>query len=579
MKKILIPFFAVLSAILSLSSCSKVGLKHLAFSSDSMVITLGQWGLAPVVTDPEGFDTFLLEWSSSDENVAVVSGGYITPIAEGETVIRASYGRLSASIHVQVQRVEVTQFTVPGTIELAPGYSKSFEVTNIAPSYATAANLVFTPGTNDKLTISIDGNLVTVTASSSMKKGDSGKLTVSSASGSLKKDIIMSYVYRPVTGLTISKSSLSMSPGQTAKVTATVTPSNATDGSQVWTVDNEKIISYDSSSSTLTALSQGTATLTVKAGTLTAKCAVTVTGYPISGKAIMLSGAANAQKLSLGSGIEANWSVNSTNIAKIASDGTLTGLSSGWVTVTATYAGGSSQMTVRVVNKDFKPAFYAKYESSSYRDINNNVVYSLKGNLTGLKVLPSYGPATIYVGSDDGYSLSYSELKELFGSGKSFTISRTGDAMHDAAMLAGVPYSVYNSYIGSSLTGSTYDTVTAPNGQSATFTWTKSLTHITMKSSSGSTQTVANGGKFTISSTCDLRFYLNPGSNYSEEINNGCGPSKQLTAVSKYTLVCDNGSLEPDFYDNLSITSAVAKGTYNFHIQEYPSVKFSIEYK
>ena len=78
----------------------------------------------------------------------------------------------------------------------------------------------------------------------------------------------------PATGITLSKTSLSLTNGNTATLTATVTPSNSTD-SVVWTSNNTSVATV--SNGVVTAVGNGSATITATAGSKSATCSVTVT--------------------------------------------------------------------------------------------------------------------------------------------------------------------------------------------------------------------------------------------------------------------------------------------------------------
>jgi uncharacterized protein YjdB len=80
-----------------------------------------------------------------------------------------------------------------------------------------------------------------------------------------------------VTGVSLDKTSLTMTVGATAQLTATVTPSNATNKSVTWSSDNTAVATVDASGK-VTAVAPGTATITVKTadGGKTATCMVTV---------------------------------------------------------------------------------------------------------------------------------------------------------------------------------------------------------------------------------------------------------------------------------------------------------------
>ena len=67
-----------------------------------------------------------ITWTSSNEGVAIVSGGRVTGIAPGDTVITARAGDVSATCTVRVTpaAIKATKVTLsPGSLELAPGAS------------------------------------------------------------------------------------------------------------------------------------------------------------------------------------------------------------------------------------------------------------------------------------------------------------------------------------------------------------------------------------------------------------------------------------------------------------------------
>ena len=78
----------------------------------------------------------------------------------------------------------------------------------------------------------------------------------------------------PATNISLSASTLSLEQGDTAALTATVTPTNSTD-SVVWSSSPSGIVSI--SNNTVTALAAGNTTITATAGSKSATCAVTVT--------------------------------------------------------------------------------------------------------------------------------------------------------------------------------------------------------------------------------------------------------------------------------------------------------------
>ena len=77
-----------------------------------------------------------------------------------------------------------------------------------------------------------------------------------------------------VTSITLSKTALTLTEGDTETLTATVKPDNATDKSVTWSSSNPSVATVDNGK--VTAVAEGTATITAKAGEKTATCTVRV---------------------------------------------------------------------------------------------------------------------------------------------------------------------------------------------------------------------------------------------------------------------------------------------------------------
>jgi uncharacterized protein YjdB len=77
-----------------------------------------------------------------------------------------------------------------------------------------------------------------------------------------------------VTGISLSQTSVSLEVGGKVSLTATVSPSDATDKTVTWTSSNSSVASV--SGGVVTAAAEGTTTITASAGGKSAKCEVTV---------------------------------------------------------------------------------------------------------------------------------------------------------------------------------------------------------------------------------------------------------------------------------------------------------------
>ena len=77
-----------------------------------------------------------------------------------------------------------------------------------------------------------------------------------------------------VTGVTLSQSSVTLDIGGTVTLTATVAPSNATDNTVTWSSSNTSVATVNGGK--VTAVAEGSATITASAGGKSATCSVTV---------------------------------------------------------------------------------------------------------------------------------------------------------------------------------------------------------------------------------------------------------------------------------------------------------------
>ena len=167
-----------------------------------------------------------------------------------------------------------------------------------------------------------------------------------------------------VTGVSLSKTSLSLVEGGSESLTATVTPSDATNKAVSWKTSDANIANVDSNGK-VTAGKDGSATITVTTtdGSKTATCTVTVSAKTIAVTGVTL----DQSSLELAEGGEAtlkatvapdnatdktiNWKSSDVNVALIDNDGKVTGVKAGSATITVTTTDGSKTATCKVTVK------------------------------------------------------------------------------------------------------------------------------------------------------------------------------------------------------------------------------------
>lgn len=153
-------------------------------------------------------------------------------------------------------------------------------------------------------------------------------------------------------GISLDRTSLSLTTGNTSQLTATVFPA---DTPVTWSSSNTGVATV-SGSGTVTAVGPGTAVITASAGGCTATCTVTVS-VPITGITLSpatLDLAVNGQE-TLTAAVEpadadqtVTWTSDNPAVASVDASGTVTGVGKGTAVVTATTADGAYQASCTV---------------------------------------------------------------------------------------------------------------------------------------------------------------------------------------------------------------------------------------
>ena len=224
-------------------------------------LTIGE---GETLTIPEGSSLNASGKLTNEGTINVESGGNLEgePTSGSGTVVNAP------SIGTQPASQSVTE---GGTAEFsvtATGKNLSYqwqqktsgsEWTNI-PN-ATSSTYAITNTTTD-----MSGNQYRCVVSNSAGSviSDAATLTVGTASVS-------------VTGVTLDKTSLSLFTGNTATLTATVQPSNATNQNVTWQSDNANVATVEGGTVTAVGVGETTIRVTTEEGNYTATCKVTVT--------------------------------------------------------------------------------------------------------------------------------------------------------------------------------------------------------------------------------------------------------------------------------------------------------------
>lgn len=229
-----------------------------------------------VLTNPEKAVT----WTSSDPKVLYVApGGKVTAVGSGSATVTATVGGTSDAVTITVTAAETPQETV-SSIKLNK-YSLTLYVGEMGEQLA--ATILPEGSTASVVWQSSNPNVATVTEKGLVQAVTPGTSVITATAGGRHVSCIVSVLAARVrvTGVSFGETKHEIPMGGTAKLTATITPADATVKTLVWTSDDPGIASV-SRTGIVTAVSVGTTKIhaTSVDGNHSAEVTVTVTAAP-----------------------------------------------------------------------------------------------------------------------------------------------------------------------------------------------------------------------------------------------------------------------------------------------------------
>lgn len=288
-----------------------------------------------------------VKWISSAPDVASVDQtGKITGLKPGITTITVETvdGGYTATCNVTVidsSIVSVTGVKLSATVaELTIGNSKQLTAA-IAPTNATNKGVTWSSSNTNVASVSSSGVVVAKgegTATITVRTDDGGYTAACTIRVSKPSPSVVA-----VTGVKLSAIGIELPVGGNKRLSATITPSNATNKAVTWSSDNTSVAAVNSSG-LITAKGEGTATVTVRTddGGYTATCKITVVPVTAPEK-VEISVSADSLKYKettrvnvseLPVGYTVQYSSSDESIAKVDSNGNIKAVGKGTATIT-----------------------------------------------------------------------------------------------------------------------------------------------------------------------------------------------------------------------------------------------------
>ena len=251
-----------------------VNVENVSLSKTELTLTEGEIVTLTAVVSPSNATNKNVSWHSSDESVATVSNGRVTALKAGSAVITvtAEDGGKTAICQVSVKPKIVNVQSVSlnkSSITLTEGESTTLTAV-VSPSNATNKNVRWSSSDASVASV-VNGKVTALKAGSSTIKvtTEDGGLTASCQVVVKSKEI-------RVKSVSLNRETLALEPWERATLTATVSPSNATNKNVWWSSSDATIVSVDNGRLYARKLGRTTITVTTEDGRHKASCQVVV---------------------------------------------------------------------------------------------------------------------------------------------------------------------------------------------------------------------------------------------------------------------------------------------------------------
>lgn len=408
--------------------------------------------LAATLT-PEGA-TDSVVWASSAEGVATVSSGVVTGMSAGTATITATAGNVSASCNVTV--TAKVQDPAPEPVKpvvTSITLDKSALQVETSKTATLTATVTAEEGADKTVTWSTSDGSVATVANGVVSGVKAGTATITAKAGEKTATCAVTVVDPApttvaVTGVTLNPTTLELEVGETGTVAATVAPENATDKTVTWSSDKTDIVTVDSTGK-VTAVKEGTTTITAKAGEKTATCTVTVkakgtvsvTGVTVNPATVKLDvgkttvlGVTITPENATEKGV--TWKSSDESKATVDAKGCVTAKAEGTVTITATTKDGSKTASCTVtISKSYDP----KTDTTKLlKDKSGNQIYVLvNGQYVEAKVADYYKYTTFYK-KEKVSQYVYTGWQNL--DGKTYYFDKNGNKVTGEQVIQGAKY-------------------------------------------------------------------------------------------------------------------------------------------
>ena len=493
-----------------------IPVEDVSLSESSITIRAGEVVELKAQVSPDNATNKQVVWKSVNPDVAVVSeSGTVTGVSIGETkiTVKTVDQDKTAECQVIVERTPVESVS-PSVSTLFLKAGETFMLgAEISPSTATNKAVVWQTDNPDVALVSESGEVTAVSV------GDARIIAV--VDGVHSSPCVVTVERTPVSGVSLSKSSLTMGIGESAELDATIEPSTATCKNLIWSSDNPEVVVVNNG--VINAQGTGKATIICASEedeSILAECVVTVKSIPISSlrldpesitldidekktiSAIIIPSNASDKTV--------HWSSESYEIASVDDNGTVTGHAKGTTRIIASAADGTiiASCAVKVI-PSYVPVDWISLETITL-EMSVGESYLMKYRIypddaTNQEVIWKSGTNSVATVSQSGLIKAVSEgtayiTATTVDGGKSKQCKVTVNA--PAVSVSGVSLSVSSLNLSKGQTERLTYTISPSSASNKNVTWSSSDESVATVTSDG-TVTAKAAGSATITCTTD----------------------------------------------------------------------------
>jgi len=303
---------------------------------------------------PADADNQALSWASSDPAVAAVDAtGLVTALKAGSATITVTTadGGYTALCSITVEPVITGVKLAQTTLRLAKNQKATLGAVVTYSNGTTSTTGLTWASSNEKVATVTEKGVI---KARSVKKNSTATITATAENGqqaTIKVTVLKSSAKAVKVNKIAVSGSKTVTVGDTAQLKAKVSPGSATGAAISWKSHKPGVVAVDATGK-LTAISEGAAKITVKAGAATTTVTVTavapvesikITGAAASlkqGKSLTLSVDVTLDDPSYTATPELAWSSNRKDIATVSSKGVVKARKVGTATITVKAANG-----------------------------------------------------------------------------------------------------------------------------------------------------------------------------------------------------------------------------------------------